>query len=104
MNEINQLKIENERYKKALGTLLQTCSISLSDVHRIAGCALNPPPPVTLNELTAALKKLNDSAGRRVLQSIKFFSDESGHILDNEGDVINSFYSFREALDKLTNQ
>lgn len=96
MKEIEKLKIEHARYRKALELL-----VSMYDEPH-AKAALNPPapPPVTLEELISALKKFNIERGQRGQFSIVFFADESGTISLCKSDIF-TFYSFQEAYDFL---
>lgn len=108
MNEIerssfDKLKIENARYKKALKEIRGTY-LDFSDAYKVADTALSPPPPppVTLEALLTALRNENRVAGK-VIDSIRFYSDESGHLYGEEMSKphLVSFYSFQEALDYL---
>lgn len=101
MNEIEKLKTEHARYKKALETFSKTRCISLADTHRIANCALNPPAPVTLDELKNALSLFQANRALEYV-SIQFHKDDSGAILDCRDRVLFSFTNFREAADFLT--
>lgn len=101
MNEIDKLKIENTRYRKALKEIRGTY-LDSSDVYKVADTALSPPPPppVTLEQLITALDG-NRTVGVR---SIRFYSDSSGHLYGASEKYINSFYSFQEALDYLNDR
>lgn len=100
MNEIYKLKTEHARYKKALETLRSPGGTSRADMHRIADCALCPPPAasVTLALLIEALKKFSETHDNVY---IMFFSDESGGIKQNEQRVF-TFNSLQEAYNFLT--
>lgn len=98
MNEIDKLKIENTRYKKALRDI--ECG-GYNTASRMANEALNPAPPVTLEQLVTALCNQNRSTGE-IIRSIRFFSDKSGHLYGCSSEkYIASFYSFQSALDYL---
>lgn len=100
MNEINQLKSEHARYRKALKNICENFNNS-SAACRVANEALKPPPPlpVTLDELKTALESYNK---KHSAVSIHFFRDESGSIRDGDEKRVFSFNTLREAVDFLT--
>lgn len=101
MIDLNKMEADHDRYKKAL-TQIRCAYVSSTIAHQTAEAALNPPPPepVTLKELCATLKKINRAKGGE-LHSIRFFSDESGHLYKEGDKFYAAFYSLREALDLL---
>lgn len=99
MNEIEKLKTEHARYKAALEKIVSQY-LDSSDAYKFANKALNPPP-VTLDELKAALNRYNEVSPLRGFYSIHFFRDESGSIRDGGDDRVFSFSTLREAVDWL---
>lgn len=102
MNAIDKLKSDLERYHKAL-TQIRCDYVASSIAHQTADAALNPPPvpPVTVGEILVALRNKNRGGG--ALHSVRFYSDESGHLYNEGKQFYAAFYSLREALDILNN-
>ena len=101
MNEITKLKTEHARYEKALKTIHDQYAVGTL-AYKYADAALYPPPPVpvTVDDLLTALREKNRRDGG-ALHSIRFFSDESGHLYSEGQRFYAAFYSLRDALDKL---
>lgn len=93
MNEIEKLKIDNARYRKALKDISDRYPATC-DAYKMADCALNPTP-VTLDMLKAVLKKFSAGTARGSY-SITFFGDESGTVEDYGREAF-SFQSFQQA-------
>lgn len=93
MNEIDKLKIEHARYKKALAEIEHGLCTFAS---RTAREALNATP-ITLHDITSALDKWKTKTGDYI--AILFNPDESGKLLVGVGEKeIFQFNSLRRAL------
>lgn len=103
MNEIDKLKIEHARYKKALVVI--EIDMNNRTAARIACEALNPPPPppVTLHDITSALAKWKAKTDDYI--AILLNPDESGILLaGSREEEIFQFNSLRQALDYLNDR
>lgn len=93
MNEIEKLKSENERYKKALKTILYEYETTTT-AHAISNAALNFPP--------ATLEALQQAAQLRT-GSVEFLGDGSVVWRGCRGDY-SSFATTEDLIEYLNNR